>query len=600
MRIHNLAFALLATTGLAACASTPSANHVSGYSGAAAAAIAPRWSEAQANEILSQTRRLHLAPDPSQLSEGERAAVTELIAAGERLHLLYLSQRHPQARAAAAYLSERPELEHERVLFRLMSGPIATTLDNRREAFLDVADEAPARGVYPQGATREALDSFLDANPERRAELLDDRAVVWAATPSNRARALEALDRFPALDTLHPGLRERLRSGEAYLGVPYSVAYADDLMFVYDRLNNAAAYVESGDAAFARYLRLRARDIISDNYEAGDAAWVTGDLTGNLNAQIGSYETYDDAMYGVKTFFSLSLLMRDRERSAELSDALADIQAVEDALPYAHHREVRRDIPVGVYDIIADFGQSRGGNTATILPNTAYLARQYGRTILIRGNILLNPSRQGAVAAAFNAATTEPFHDDLTAEGGFYRTLWHEIGHYLGVDQTADGRELDAALEDTADLFEEMKADLISLTAARILNERGRMDDAQLRSIYASGVLRVLQNNRPRRDQAYGTMQLIQWNWFMQHGVLRLEDGRLAINYRRYPAAVESLLREVLALQRAGDRDAANAFVDQWTTWSPDVHDVIAENIRNAQTSRYTLVTYGVLDGPES
>ena len=32
---------------------------------------------------------------------------------------------------------------------------------------------------------------------------------------------------------------------------------------------------------------------------------------------------------------------------------------------------IREDIPVGVYDVIADFGQSRGGNTASILPNEA-------------------------------------------------------------------------------------------------------------------------------------------------------------------------------------------------------------------------------------
>ena len=146
-----------------------------------------------------------------------------------------------------------------------------------------------------------------------------------------------------------------------------------------------------------------------------------------------------------------------------------------------------------------------------------------------------------------SAAVLDEQAHDLTSEGGFYRTLWHEIGHYLGVDQTSDGRDLDAALEDTADLLEEMKADLVSLTSARILHDRGRLTDAQLRGIYASGVRRVLQKNRPRREQPYQTMQLIQWNWFMEHGALRFENGRLRIDYRRYPEAVTSLLREVLA-----------------------------------------------------
>lgn len=562
-------------------------------------AIAPTLATAEIQPILDRTQRLHLAPDLSALTPGEQAAVRELLAAGERMHRLYMAQRHPEALTAGDYLAAHPELSAQRDLFWMNSGPIATTLDNTRTPFLSVSPETPARNMYPPGTTREAMDAYLAAHPERRSEILNMRTVVWAATPENRRRALAALARRPALEALHPGIRQRLETDETYLAVPYSIAYADDIFFIVDRLNAAADDVEADDAAFARYLRLRGRDLISDDYEGGDAAWVTGRFTGNLNAQIGSYETYDDALYGVKTFFSLSLLVRDRARSDELQAALADIQDVENALPYDHHRRVRSDIPVGVYNIIADFGQARGTNTATILPNEAYLARQYGRTILMRGNILLNAAIFAETQRAFTAATIDSQAHDLTPEGGFYRTLWHEIGHYLGVDVTADGRDLDAALEDTADLLEEMKADLVSLTSARILHDRGRLTDAQLTSIYAAGVRRVLQKNRPRREQPYQTMQLIQWNWFMDHGALTFENGRLRIDYRRYPEAVTSLLQEVLAIQRAGDRNAANAFVDRWTTWRADLHEVIAANMRNSERTRFSLVTYEALDGEQ-
>lgn len=562
------------------------------------AGIAPSWDVARADAVLQRTQRLHLSPDISRLTAGEQIAVEQLLQAGQRIHQLYMAQRHPQALNAEAYLAVHPELTRENDLFRMNSGPIASTLDNTREPFLTVSPETPARNVYPAGVTRDAMDAFLAEHPERRATLLDDRTVVVEATAENRAHALMVLDHHPVFDTLHPGLRARLEGEETYLALPYSVAYAHDILFITDRLNAAADAVESGDAAFARYLRLRARDLLADDYEGGDAAWVTSDFTGNLNAQIGSYETYDDALYGVKTFFSLSLLVRDRARSDELQAALADIQVVESALPYTHHREVRTDIPVGVYNVVADFGQARGANTATILPNEAYLARQYGRTILMRGNILLDESIFAENQRAFSAALIASQANDLTAEGGFYRTLWHEIGHYLGVDQTADGRDLDVALEDTADLLEEMKADLVSLTSARILQQRGRLTEAQLQGIYASGIRRVLQKNRPRRDQAYQTMQLIQWNWFLDRGALRFEDGRLRIDYRRYPEAVTSLLREVLAIQRAGDRNAANAFVERWTTWRPDLHEVIAQRMRESERTRYTIVTYEALDGP--
>jgi hypothetical protein len=476
-----------------------------------------------------------------------------------------------------------------------MSGPIATTLENERVPFLGVDPETPARNVYPLDATRAALDAHFAAHPGARAELLHPRAVVRDATPESVNAALATLDRHPALDTLHPGLRARLAAATTYIAVPYSVAYADDILFVHERLNVAADLLEATDPAFARYLRLRSRDVLADDYDGGDATWVTAHFAGNLNAQIGSYETYDDALFGVKTFFGLSLLQRDAARSAELAASIGDIQAIEDALPYDAHKKVRDAIPVGVYNVIADFGQARGTNTATILPNESHLARQFGRTILIRANILTHPALFANSESAFRAATVDEHRGDLTPEGGLYRTLWHEIGHYLGADRTRAGAELGVALQDTADLLEEMKADLVSLFATRMLHERGLHDDVRLRAIYADGIRRVLQTNRPRREQPYQTMQLIQWNWFLDRGLLTVEDGRLRIRYERYDEAAASLLAAVLELQLEGDRVAANAFVDRWAQWDDAVHGAVAARLRAAETTRFTLVRYEAL-----
>jgi hypothetical protein len=561
------------------------------------AAIAPAWSEAQSGEILDRTLRLELPLAPGVLTEAEQAALKELLAAGERMHALYLDQKHPQALAARAWLERQTDRSDLKDLFELSNGPIATTLDNERKPFLTVSEETPTRNLYPAGTSRDALDAFLASHPRRRDELLDARALVRRAVPPTIKAALAALDRHPVLDTLHPGLRARIANADTYVGIPYSVAYADDMLFIYDRLNAAAAHVSDGDPAFARYLRLRARDLLSDDYEGGDAAWVSGVFKGNLNAEIGSYETYDDPLLGVKTSLAFSILQRDVARSDELQHAIAGLQAIENLLPYDRHKEVRARIPVGVYNVIADFGQARSTNTATILPNESYLVRQYGRTILIRSNIIRNPKLSAEGQRAFDSAVAQENVGDLDEDGEFYRVLWHEVGHYLGVDETADGRDLGVALGDTADLLEEMKADLASLTAAAYLHEQKVYTDRQLRSIYASGVRRVLQKSRPRRDQPYQTMQLIQWNWFLEEGLLSFSDGHLTIHYDRYPAAVQSLLAEVLAIQLKGDGAAANAFVDQWTGWDENLHGVIAKNMKDAERFRFALLTYEALDG---
>ena len=226
--------------------------------------------------------------------------------------------------------------------------------------------------------------------------------------------------------------------------------------------------------------------------------------------------------------------MSNEQATADLRQRLGGLQAIEDALPYEHHKRVRDDIPVGVYDVIADFGQARGTNTATILPNDPLFARRYGRTILLRANIIEHPDIFAGDLRIWRAAVAEAHADDLASEGDFQRTLWHEVGHYLGVDRDAQGRTLDAALQEYSDALEEMKADLVSLFALDAMHRRETITPETLRAVQAAGIRRVLLNVKPRRDQPYQTMELAQFNYFLDKGLLVFDgaSGRLTIRLR--------------------------------------------------------------------
>ncbi len=562
-------------------------------------AVPAIWSESQSREILARTQTIRLDPDLSALTEGERQAVARLIEVGRIFQDLYEDQRHHQALAVRPRLADHSP---ETTLYRLFQGPIATTLDNERVPFLPVEEPPPGRNVYPLDLTREEYENYVAAHPDRAAELTHLRSVVRRADAASLRHDLDTLSRHQVLDILHPGLRDRLEGLAAQpdprqlYGLPYSVAYPDATIRAHDLLHQAADSVRNDDPEFARFLRNRARDLLTDDYEAGDAAWITGRFRA-LNAQIGAYETYDDELTGTRAFYSLNILASRQAETEAVRRGLQGLQAVEDVLPYDRRKRIREDIPVGMYDVIADFGQSRGGNTATILPNEAYLARRYGRTILLRANIMQSPEIFGTVNRSWAAVIDPAFAEHLTPESQSSRTLWHEVGHYLGVDRTADGRDLDVALGANGNLFEEMKADLVSLFAGPHLQRSGYFDADQLRSHYASGILRTLQNNRPRRDQPYQTMQLMQFNWFMDRDILRFDpsSARLSIDYEKYPAAVEALLREVLAIQDAGDPVRADRFIDQWTRWDEALHGVIAEKMRAEQRYRYRLFTYAAM-----
>jgi len=576
---------------------------------ASAAAELPEdyWDTDRSQAILDVTLRVTLDPDLSHLTHAESQAVAELISAGRIMHDLYEKQMHSQAADAAQALAQIHATAGRSVatqnlldLWYLSKGPITTTLDNERLAFVPVDAEQPGRNIYPHGITRDEIDNYLTDYPAEADSILDLRTVVRRTSSENLTFDIARLDEFPAIDALHTGLRQNLESLHAdanrLYAVPYALAYAPELRQIRQYLYVAADLLHQQTPDFAAYLRNRARDLLSSDYESGDASWVSGDFDG-LNVAIGSYETYDDKLRGVKAAFGMSILARDAEKSRALEEAMAGLQAIENSLPYEHQKTVRTRIPVGVYNIIADFGQSRSANTATILPNDADHTRKYGRTILLRSNIMTHPEIFANSKKRFDAVIDECCRDHLTTDGGFNRTLWHEVGHYLGIAQTADGRDLGNALADHADLLEEMKSDLVSLYAAPSLRDSGYHDDAGLRAHYADGIRRTLQIVKPRAEQPYQNMQLMQFNFYREHGLIEanLKSGLLVINYDRYHEIVEQLLQQVLQLQYAGDRARAQEFVERWNYWDDNLHGSLAQRMLDTNAFRRTLLRYKAL-----
>ena len=105
---------------------------------AASQSPAPRqWDPAQVQAILDKTQTIRLAPSLAHLSPGERVAVTKLVEVGRIFQDVYEQQRHRGALAVRAALARRTDPQGRALytLYRLNQGPIATTLDNKREPF---------------------------------------------------------------------------------------------------------------------------------------------------------------------------------------------------------------------------------------------------------------------------------------------------------------------------------------------------------------------------------------------------------------------------------------------------------------------------------
>ena len=103
----------------------------------------------------------------SIIAPGEKTAVAKLIEVGKIFQALYEQQRHPQATTSYRELLQldkrlgsKAETQNLLTLYRLFQGPIATTLENKREPFLPVEGVQPGKGVYPWAVTKAEIDAF--------------------------------------------------------------------------------------------------------------------------------------------------------------------------------------------------------------------------------------------------------------------------------------------------------------------------------------------------------------------------------------------------------------------------------------------------------
>lgn len=169
------------------------------------------WPLEKSQPIIDKTRTIKLAPDLSQLSADERKAVAKLLEVGKIFQSIYEDQRHAQALSSyrklemlgKSFISKMPTTLYLSTLYRLFQGPIATTLENKREPFLPVDPVVPGKNMYPWGVKKEEIETFLHAHPEQRDEIMGLRTVVRRLTLQNLTRDLNVLTKYPALDTLH-------------------------------------------------------------------------------------------------------------------------------------------------------------------------------------------------------------------------------------------------------------------------------------------------------------------------------------------------------------------------------------------------------------
>ena len=216
----------------------------------------------------------------------------------------------------------------------------------------------PGHELYTFGLTRQQIESYALAHSEQKPAIYSPWTVV----------------RSSILGTELRGMPDRLEA------VPYHTAYARWLQPMAEDLHAAASL--SPDAAFGRYLNLRAEALLSDDHYASDIAWLELKHP-RIDLIFAPYETYLDGLLGIKASYGGSILIRDEVESKKLAIYQKSEAAMQQALPVPSEDKPSKEgqaTPMEVADAPLRAGDLRYGYQAVAdnLPNDARVHAEKG------------------------------------------------------------------------------------------------------------------------------------------------------------------------------------------------------------------------------
>ncbi len=500
---------------------------------------------------LAKWKHVNMAFDESALSLRERQLVHKLIAACRQLESIYWRQSDATGLALYKALAEGSTAV----------GPPPTAATLRRLLWIngsrwDLLDEnrplvgaeamPPGRGLYPPGLTRQQIEAYAAAHPAARKAIYDEHSVIQ-------------------------------KQGEKLVAVPYHSAYHEFLAPAAQDLRDAAAL--SDDPAFARFLRLRAAALLSDDYYASDLAWLDM-VNPKFDLIYAPYETYLDDLLGVKTSYGAAVLIRNDTESAKLAVFQKYVPDIQDALPLpaadrpSKHGHVA---PMEVMDSPFRAGDLRHGYQAVAdnLPNDPRVHELKGSKQIFFKNFM-----DIRVADVILPLAQRVMRRDqavkASGEGYLAAVMMHEICHGLGpayARRNGKQEDIRAAVGPIYSGLEEAKADVTGMFGLAWLVAHGALPQARLEEYYVSYVAGIFRTVRFGTAEAHSRAEMMEFNFLSEKGAVSRDaaTGLYAVDYARIPGALAALTLELLQIEATGDRARAEAWFAKYSTMPPEL-----------------------------
>jgi hypothetical protein len=478
-------------------------------------------------EQLAKWKPVQMPFHSAGLSARERQMVDKLVEACRLLDNVFW--RQSDLGGLALYKSTRDKTLKD--LLEIMGGRWDLVDENR--PFIGEVRMPPGHELYPHDLTRARVEQYVQQHPEDKDTIYNPYTVVrW--------------------------------KGDRLTGTPYREEYKRLLDPMAKALRDAAAL--SPDPAFAKFLRLRADALLTDNYYESDLAWL--DLKNpKFDIIFAPYETYLDDLLGVKTSYGASVLIQNVEETRKLAMFEQYVPQIQEALPIdaADKPSKRGHVePMEVMDAPYRAGDLRHGYQAVAddLPNDPRIHQEKGSKHIFFKNF--GDARVDNVVIPVARKLMAPTQAaKVTADGYFTGSLMHEIAHGLGpAFARVGGKQIDIreAIGPAYSGLEEAKADVAGMFGLKWLMDRGAMPKDRAEEYYASYVGGLFRTLRFGTGEAHGRAELMEFNYLLEQHALSFADGRYTLDYARVPAVLAQLARELLEMEATGDRGRVEAW----------------------------------------
>lgn len=348
--------------------------------------------------------------------------------------------------------------------------------------------------------------------------------------------------------------------------IPYHKAFSQQVSKASSLLLKAAQYAD--DPGLKRYLELRAKALLTDDYLMSDMAWM--DMrTNSVDFVVGPVETYEDQLFGYKASHEAYILIKDLEWSHKLARYAALLPSLQKGLPV--DKKYKSEMPgdnsdLGAYDVIYYAGDCNAGSKtiAINLPNDERVQLAKGSRRLQLKNAMKAKFDKILIPIASELTPPDQFKH-ITFDAFFANTMFHEIAHGLGSSNTINGKgTVREALKEQYTTFEEGKADILGLYLETKLQEMGELD-VDLLNEYTTFMAGIFRSIRFGASSAHGKANLIRFNYFKEKEAFAVDStGRFHINYDNMKDAVLSLSTIILTIQGDGDYEKAVALIKQY------------------------------------